>query len=530
MTVQTGISPADFDKLLSRVSLVRTRLGPTNYGNSLLVKMSEETKEGIRIDILSTEKRELARKQKQLANVPPWIIANNIREMCSRSPKQRDVGDLLDLCAMTSVLCKFFLHQPLDTLRNLCKTVMYEEVRKNTILFRQGEPVADKFYVILSGTICILVENGGKNQKLATFGRGQAFGDVAILCGQARAATVVTETLCEFLTLDRHTLLQHFEAGGSLYTRSPDFLLKRCKALQNVALSTVKKFARHLSVVHFPREYQFNLDSGTKAYFLKEGVCTVIKPGGASPATVDTGPSPRVSMELAKENSNSQAMQPGSFFGESCVFEERRRGLCVKAQTNVMLYQFPAAVLQDPQYSAVATALLKEYEYEPVEPGEVSRSQSDHPCEQSASSEDPTPNVPIPPAPKKPEAGDFTFHKSQRVKHVQMLHWQGNQDGAISYERTEMLSKYPQECADLTLRASKMVPVIARKEKHEEMVFPDRPLTAPSSLNRTVRSDGCLWVTLLSMLPFFWGVCGGPDPPLPTLLIHRGVPWLLSGS
>ncbi|MFQ5638105.1 MAG: SLC26A/SulP transporter family protein [bacterium] len=74
--------------------------------------------------------------------------------------------------------------------------------RKSEIVFKEGDP-GDKIYFILSGGVSVLasISQSGydRNRRLATFGEGVFFGDMAILEGQPRSATVRADTDTEVL-------------------------------------------------------------------------------------------------------------------------------------------------------------------------------------------------------------------------------------------------------------------------------------------------------------------------------------------
>jgi CRP-like cAMP-binding protein len=56
-------------------------------------------------------------------------------------------------------------------------------------IVRQGTP-ADKFFIIVDGEVEVVREDDGKTRLLATLGRGQFFGEIAILRDTPRNATV----------------------------------------------------------------------------------------------------------------------------------------------------------------------------------------------------------------------------------------------------------------------------------------------------------------------------------------------------
>lgn len=75
------------------------------------------------------------------------------------------------------------------------------------VLFREGDPGAD-MYVIQSGRIQLLKKVGAGERTLATLGRGEFLGEMAILNGKPRTATAVVQEAARCLVLDGATLEQ----------------------------------------------------------------------------------------------------------------------------------------------------------------------------------------------------------------------------------------------------------------------------------------------------------------------------------
>ncbi len=72
--------------------------------------------------------------------------------------------------------------------------------KKLDIVFKEGDP-GDKIYFILSGGVSVLasLSQNGRDRRLATFGEGVFFGDMAILEEQPRSASVRADTETELL-------------------------------------------------------------------------------------------------------------------------------------------------------------------------------------------------------------------------------------------------------------------------------------------------------------------------------------------
>jgi SulP family sulfate permease len=82
------------------------------------------------------------------------------------------------------------------------------------IVFKEGDP-GDKIYFILAGGVSVLasISENGRDRRLATFGEGVFFGDMAILEGQPRSATVRADSDTElvYMTVDDFNHLVNHE-------------------------------------------------------------------------------------------------------------------------------------------------------------------------------------------------------------------------------------------------------------------------------------------------------------------------------
>jgi CRP-like cAMP-binding protein len=101
------------------------------------------------------------------------------------------------------------------------------EFRAGEVLFREGERGED-MYVIQSGLVQILKRVGDDERPLATLGRGEFLGEMAILNGKPRTATAVVLEDAKCLVIDAVTLEQMIANNAE------------------IALRLVKKLARRL--------------------------------------------------------------------------------------------------------------------------------------------------------------------------------------------------------------------------------------------------------------------------------------------
>jgi len=88
-----------------------------------------------------------------------------------------------------------------------------------TVVVRQGEP-ADRFYIIESGTFAVTQTTDAATEvELRRLGPDEVFGELGLLRGAARAATVTATSDGKLLALDRATFFDLVGRATSLRGR-----------------------------------------------------------------------------------------------------------------------------------------------------------------------------------------------------------------------------------------------------------------------------------------------------------------------
>jgi putative ABC transport system ATP-binding protein len=96
--------------------------------------------------------------------------------------------------------CSVFSRLTPRTLGETADKMTLEKYAAGAVLMRQGDP-GDKFYVIRSGSVDILIDAGAGPKLVATLGKGDFFGEAALLTGAPRNATVVAKEPLEVYSL-----------------------------------------------------------------------------------------------------------------------------------------------------------------------------------------------------------------------------------------------------------------------------------------------------------------------------------------
>jgi putative ABC transport system ATP-binding protein len=118
------------------------------------------------------------------------------------------VQEAIEICEFLKQ-CDVFSHLTPGTLTNIAEEMEMESHPAGTVIIRQGDE-GDKFYLIKKGVVDVIVNQGQEDEAMvATLGKGQFFGEAALLTGAPRNATVVARQEVEFYTLDK----PHFRAA-----------------------------------------------------------------------------------------------------------------------------------------------------------------------------------------------------------------------------------------------------------------------------------------------------------------------------
>jgi putative ABC transport system ATP-binding protein len=112
--------------------------------------------------------------------------------------------------------CAIFAHQPVPMLAEFAALVKREAFDSGEVIIRQGE-IGDKFYIIESGVVDVISDKDVAPGQGVTLTVGDFFGEVALLTGAPRNATVIARGPVTVFTLTK----QHF-----------DYALRRSKTLE----------------------------------------------------------------------------------------------------------------------------------------------------------------------------------------------------------------------------------------------------------------------------------------------------------
>ncbi len=115
-----------------------------------------------------------------------------------------------------------FAGLPVARLEAAARQTAVVPTRAGEVVIQQGEP-ADRFYVIDSGTFLVTQREGeGPAHLRRRMGPGDVFGEIGLLTGSPRTATVTAEEDGELLALDAAAFLELVGSGPGLTSRLLD--------------------------------------------------------------------------------------------------------------------------------------------------------------------------------------------------------------------------------------------------------------------------------------------------------------------
>jgi CRP-like cAMP-binding protein len=103
--------------------------------------------------------------------------------------------------------------------------------RAHERLFEEGDE-GDAAYIILDGEVDVLVRVDGGEQSVAVLGKGEIFGEIAVISGQTRTTAIAAHSELEVLRLNRDVVM-------NLMREFPDISLEMARILgQRLARAT----------------------------------------------------------------------------------------------------------------------------------------------------------------------------------------------------------------------------------------------------------------------------------------------------
>lgn len=120
------------------------------------------------------------------------------------------------LVAQSLRQCALFVHVSDRALAELARQLRRRKFRRNEVIFHQGDP-GDSLHIVTSGAVKVaLPSTEGEEAIIATLRPGDFFGELSLLDGAPRSATVVALDSAETMALPRTAFLELLDADPGL--------------------------------------------------------------------------------------------------------------------------------------------------------------------------------------------------------------------------------------------------------------------------------------------------------------------------
>jgi len=137
--------------------------------------------------------------------------------------------DLLETLRKVPILSALKMEH-LDMLAKLATTRVF---KKGEVIIKQGDPGTGLF-VMISGTVSVMAKNrpGLPDTVLSNLGKGEFFGEMSLIDGYPRSATVSATSETQVVELNRWVFLDVLRREPSIAVAMLPSLCKRIRALE----------------------------------------------------------------------------------------------------------------------------------------------------------------------------------------------------------------------------------------------------------------------------------------------------------
>ena len=113
-------------------------------------------------------------------------------------------------------------------LKALAERLRYSPFAKGNVIARQGDEKSHWLYIIINGEAEVYVElPNGKRRIVSALGRGNFFGEMGLLTGAPRSASVIARTDVECYRIDKEVVEELLQARPSIADEISHILVKR---------------------------------------------------------------------------------------------------------------------------------------------------------------------------------------------------------------------------------------------------------------------------------------------------------------
>ena len=163
--------------------------------------------------------------------------------------------------------------------QNICATMTLQNFKPNEVIVKQGDP-GDSFFYILHGTVNIrlatqidtgIKDSGDLNQRIVTIEKnigvlkdGQTFGELALLYGTPRTASIVAMTNSSMIRIDKSEFDKYVKNIFENQLQDQIEFLKICPLFQKINKDLLIKLELVIATIDAVRGVPYNSANSPK--------------------------------------------------------------------------------------------------------------------------------------------------------------------------------------------------------------------------------------------------------------------------
>ncbi|MGV8122099.1 MAG: cyclic nucleotide-binding domain-containing protein [Candidatus Xenobiia bacterium LiM19] len=133
-----------------------------------------------------------------------------------------------------------FADLPIEDIVIIADILLELEYPEGQIIFREGEP-GDKMYIIVSGQVIIQKGEGDAIEMTLTLGSGECFGEMAILDGLPRSASVKVTKPANLLAIEREDFRELLRVYPEISLNVIQILSGRLRSASSNTIKNIKE-------------------------------------------------------------------------------------------------------------------------------------------------------------------------------------------------------------------------------------------------------------------------------------------------
>jgi len=132
-----------------------------------------------------------------------------------------------------------FSNMKKEDLKRIAGQIRYEEFHGGEVIIHEGER-DNRLFIVIQGEVEVVKDLGGKKEKvLGTFGPHGYFGEMALIDGLTRSASVVAREETKVLSLEQLDLRKEIEKSPAMAVELLQMLSRRVRVCDKFIIKTL---------------------------------------------------------------------------------------------------------------------------------------------------------------------------------------------------------------------------------------------------------------------------------------------------